>query len=61
VYPRIELGGFEGFNRKLAEVVAFFSRSVRRLQTGVLSYNVLAIPVGIVLMIIVILRTRGVL
>jgi len=55
-YPHLELGGFEKFNHKLAKTVAYFSNKMRKTQTGILSYNMLTIPVGIALMIILITK-----
>ena len=60
-YPHLELGGFEAFNYKFAKVVTYLSGKIRKTQTGVLSYNMLAIIVGIVLMIVLIMKFGGIL
>ena len=61
LYPHLELGGFEGFNRKLAEAVAYFSDKLRKIHTGVLSYNILVIPISIVLLVILLMKFGGIL
>ncbi|MFQ5758687.1 MAG: hypothetical protein ACE5IF_03305, partial [Candidatus Bathyarchaeia archaeon] len=60
-YPHLELGGFEAFNYKFAKLIAYFSDKIRKTHTGVLSYNMLAIPVGIVLLIILLIKFGGIL
>ncbi len=60
-YPYLELGGFEVFNYRFAKAVAFISDKIRRTHTGVLSYNILAIPVGIVLLVILLTKFGGIL
>jgi len=57
-YPRLELGGFEAFNRLMAKVVTGFSGLFRKIQSGVLSYNILAVFAGIILLAIL-LRLFG--
>jgi len=58
-YPRLELGGLEAFNRLLAKAVASLSRKFRKIQSGVLSYNILAVFVGIILLAILLLLFGG--
>ena len=60
-YPHLELGGFEALNYKFANAVAYLSDKIRKTQTGVLSYNMLAIPIGIVLMVILLMEFGGIL
>ena len=60
-YPHLELGGFEALNYKFAKAVAYLSDKIRKTQTGVLSYNMLAIPIGIVLMVILLMEFGGIL
>jgi hypothetical protein len=61
VYPHLELGGLEAVNHKFAEAVAWFSSKIRKIQTGVLSYNVSAMLVGIVLIAILTMYFGGIL
>ena len=58
-YPHLELGGLEAFNRLLAKTVASLSRKFRKIQSGVLSYNILAVFVGIILLAILLLLLGG--
>ncbi len=60
-YPHLELGGFEALNYKFAKAVAYFSDKIRKTHTGVLSYNMLAISIGIVLMVILLVEFGGIL
>ncbi len=60
-YPHLELGGFEEFNRKLAMIISVLSSRVRKIQTGVLSYNMLIIICGIIIMLILIMKLGGIL
>jgi len=60
-YPHLELGGFEALNYKFAEAVAYLSNKIRKTHTGVLSYNMLAISIGIVLMVILLIELGGIL
>ena len=60
-YPHLELGGFEALNYKFAKAVAYISGKIRKTHTGVLSYNMLAIPIGIVLMVILLIEFGGIL
>lgn len=54
-YPRIELGGFDAFNYRFAGHVASLSEKFRGTHTGILSYNMLAVLFGIVLLAILLL------
>lgn len=58
-YPRLELGGLEAFNRLIAKTVFSLSEKFRKIQSGVLSYNLLAVFVGIVLLVILLLLFGG--
>jgi NADH:ubiquinone oxidoreductase subunit 5 (subunit L)/multisubunit Na+/H+ antiporter MnhA subunit len=58
-YPRLELGGFEAFNRLMAKAVTGFSRIFRKIQSGVLSYNILAVFAGIILLAILLCLFGG--
>jgi NADH-quinone oxidoreductase subunit L len=49
IYPSVELAGFEGFNQKLAENTSKLSKRLRETQTGVLSYNMLIMLIGIIM------------
>ena len=60
-YPRIELKGFEGFNEALNKGVTYLSEKVGDTHTGVLSYNMLAVLVGIILLAILLLIYGGIL
>ena len=60
-YPRLELGGFEALNYKFAEAVAYVSDKIRKTHTGMLSYNMLAIPIGITLLVILLMKFGGIL
>ena len=59
-YLHLELGGFEAFNHKFARVVTYFSGKIRKIQTGVLSYNILAILAGLMLMVMLIMKFGGI-
>ncbi len=58
-YPRLELGGLEAFNRLIAKTVTSLSEKFRKIQSGVLSYNILAVLVGIVFLVILLLLFGG--
>ncbi len=60
-YPHLELGFLEVFNYKFAKGVAYLSDKIRKTHTGVLSYNMLAILAGIVLLIILLIKFGGIL
>jgi len=48
IYPSVELGIFERFNEKLVKGVVEISEKIRSIQTGVLSYNMLLMMIGVV-------------
>jgi len=58
IYPYIELGIFERFNERLVEFVGKVSERVRSIQTGILSYNMLLITAGVVIMGVALLMPR---
>lgn len=58
-YPHLELGGFEAFNQEFAKIVSNLSSRARKIQTGVLSYNMLTILIGIIMMLILIMKLGG--
>jgi NADH:ubiquinone oxidoreductase subunit 5 (subunit L)/multisubunit Na+/H+ antiporter MnhA subunit len=60
-YPHLELGGFEELNYRLARIVAYFSHKIRRTHTGNLSYNMLVIPIGIILLALLLMKFGGIL
>jgi len=60
-YPHLELGGFEALNYKFAKAVAYLSNKIRKTHTGVLSYNMLAIAIGIVLIVVLLVEFGGIL
>ena len=54
-YPRLELQRFEGFNKIVPRGITRLTEWVRNLHTGVLSYNMLAVLGGIILMLVAVL------
>ena len=58
-YPRLELGGLEAFNRLVVKAFVGFSSRFRKIQSGVLSYNMLAMFVGIILLATLLLLFGG--
>jgi len=58
-YPRIELKGFEAFNETFTKGVTHISEKMRDAHTGVLSYNMLAVLVGIILMVVLLFIYGG--
>jgi hypothetical protein len=58
-YPRLELGGLESFNRLIAKTVTNLSKKFRKIQSGVLSYNILAVFAGFILLAILLLLFGG--
>lgn len=60
-YPHVELGGFETFNRKFAKALAYLSSKIRRTQTGLLSYNMLTVAIGTVLIMVLLMKFGGLL
>ena len=59
-YSHLELGFLEVFNYKFAKGIAYLSDKIRKTHTGVLSYNMLAILVGIVLLMILLIKFGGI-
>ncbi|RJS93443.1 hypothetical protein CW705_01495 [Candidatus Bathyarchaeota archaeon] len=59
IYPFVELGIFERFNERLVEVIGKVSEKVRSIQTGILSYNMLLIAAGVVMIGVILLMSRG--
>ena len=49
MYPRIELRGFDAFNYKFSAHMINLSKKIRKAHTGILSYNMLAFLIGIIL------------
>ena len=47
IYPFVELGFFERFNMKIVEGAVKISEKIRSLQTGILSYNMLLMTIGV--------------
>jgi len=60
VYSLIELGCFEGFDQKVTKNTAKLSERIQASQTGLLSYNMLGVLCGIVLLAILLLLHGGV-
>jgi NADH:ubiquinone oxidoreductase subunit 5 (subunit L)/multisubunit Na+/H+ antiporter MnhA subunit len=52
VYSAVELAGFEGVNQRLAENTTKLSKKLRETQTGVLSYNMLIMLIGIFMIVV---------
>jgi len=50
LYEHVELGGFDRFQYILADVVTQISSRVRKMQTGVLSHNMLMFLLGMSLL-----------
>jgi hypothetical protein len=59
LYPRIELKGFEGFNDNVKAAVTRLSNRMRAVHTGVFSYNMLAVLVAVILMMVLLLVYGG--
>ncbi|MDH5266744.1 MAG: NADH-quinone oxidoreductase subunit L [Candidatus Bathyarchaeota archaeon] len=59
VHERLELGGIDAFNYLIANATTSFCRWFRKTHSGVLSYNMLAVSVGIVLLIVLIFIFGG--
>jgi len=59
LYRRLELGGIDAFNYLIANATTSFCRRFRKTHSGVLSYNMLAVSVGIVLMIFLVFMFGG--
>jgi len=52
-FDYVELSIFEKFNISLARLFKVFSRILRRVQTGVLSYNIVEMVIGMLLLILI--------
>jgi len=59
IYPSVELGIFERFNERVVKETIRISEKVRSVQTGVLSYNMLLMIVGILALGIILLASGG--
>jgi len=59
VHERFELGGIDTLNYLVANVTTSFCQHFRKTQSGVLSYNMLAVSVGIVFLIVLIFIFGG--
>ena len=59
VHVHIELKGFDAFNYIFAKHMANFSQRLRKTHTGVLSYNMLAVFLGITLLSFLLLFLGG--
>ena len=60
-YARIELRGFDSFNYNFAAYLVNLSKKFRKTHTGILSYNMSAVLLGIVLLAILLLHFGGLL
>jgi NADH-quinone oxidoreductase subunit L len=58
-YPSVELGCFERFNHKVSDNATKLSEKMRRTQTGILSFNMLGVLFGTVLLAILLLFFGG--
>jgi len=52
IFKRIELGVFDTFNYLIAEYLLKVSQKSRKIQTGVLSWNMVFLVLGVILMVI---------
>ena len=59
LYPSVELKSFEGFNRTVMENTTGLSDRIRGTQTGVLSYNMLIILIGMAILAVSLLIFGG--
>ena len=59
IYSSVELGCFEKFNQKVAESTTKLSEKLRWTQTGVLSYNMLIMLIGIAMLAFLLLVFGG--
>ena len=59
IYPSVELGIFERFNERLVEGVVKTSEKIRSIQTGILSYNMLFMAIGVVAIGLILLAFGG--
>jgi len=58
-YEKLELGGIDAINYLIANVTTSFCQLFRKTHSGILSYNMLAFSVGIVLLIVLIFIFGG--
>jgi NADH-quinone oxidoreductase subunit L len=58
-HERLELGGVDAFNYLIADATTSFCRRFRKTHSGVLSYNMLAVSVGIILLVVLIFIFGG--
>jgi len=59
IYPSVELGIFERFNEILVEEIIKISEKIRSIQTGILSYNMLLMAIGVVAIGLILLIFGG--
>ena len=59
IYPSVELGIFERFNERLVEEVVRISEKIRSIQTGILSYNMLLMAIGVAAIGLILLAFGG--
>jgi len=59
LYPSVELRSFEGFNQTVMENTTGLSDRIRKTQTGVLSYNMLIILIGMAILVVSLLIFGG--
>ena len=52
MYENIELRGIDAFNYFVAGLYVSFAQRFRKIQTGVLSYNMLMVLIGVALLIV---------
>jgi NADH-quinone oxidoreductase subunit L len=60
-YPSIELKVFEGINQKIVNTVTRLSEQLRSIQTGVLSWNMLVLLIGTLLLAVFLFAFGGLL
>jgi NADH:ubiquinone oxidoreductase subunit 5 (subunit L)/multisubunit Na+/H+ antiporter MnhA subunit len=59
IYSSVELEGFEEVNQKLSGGTAKVANKLRRIQTGILSYNIFLMLIGVVLLAVMLLKFGG--
>ena len=59
LYPSVEVKSFEGFNQTVMENTTSLSERIRQTQTGVLSYNMIIIVIGITILAVSLLIFGG--
>jgi hypothetical protein len=55
MYSFVELKGFEKINQKVAKTVSKISEKIRKMQTGILSYNMLIMLIGLIVIAILLI------